>query len=346
MKSRGFGSRLRLFSTIGLLGIFPQCDMPWRDKTKTPSVIEDQTQAAKSGAVLHVAPGDSSTVLATLGGKPMVTSAQVNEQVEAEPRLKEMRPMLGEACIDGQVLQALIQKAVVSEWAHEKNLASKPDYAAERARMIDSIEYILNTRHLANDLSVAVTEAEIKAFYEANKTNPQLMVSRGGVKAACVSFDKEEDAKAFVSKVESYKGDVKRAAQELKALDKFKDFALIHAQSVGIDPALREQIIGMEKVPTTKVCKVSDALWYVVRATGKEEPKYVPFETVKGKIRESLESKKRMEELDRKLTELKAKYGVSLTESGDKLNKAAEECMRKFQQQAPAEGELAQRTNK
>lgn len=351
MEKRSAASTVKLLSVFGLISIIPRCDNwscgPACQEAQKPQPIMHQPESAGPSASpeAYVPVSDRSEVLAVIEGKPLISRAQIDAQIDAEPQMKAMKQMLGSDCIGGQVLQALMNKAVVGRYAKDNNFNKRADYKEERERMIDSVEYLLNTKYFAQELAVNVGDAEVREFYDANKEKPNFLVSQGGVRAACIPFDKEQDAKAFVAKVEQNKGDIKKAAQAAGLADKLKDFMVINAQSIGIDPVLREKILALQKVPGTSICMVSDSSFYVVTATGKEEPKYVSYDDVRPRIKEMLENQKRMQVFQQKIEELAGNYKITRTKSGDELVKAAEECLQKARQ-AAGQGEMVKQSKR
>jgi hypothetical protein len=134
------------------------------------------------------------------------------------------------------------------------------------------------------------------------------MISRGGVQASGVSFDKEASAKAFFDKAKGVK-DFAKVAKEAGLSDKVRDFKLVNAQSVGIDPVLRNKIVAATKFPSVEMLKAGEQYW-VLQVTSKEEAKYRPFEQVKAEIEREVEKQKRMEVFEQHINKLKTEYKV------------------------------------
>ena len=174
---------------------------------------------------------------------------------------------------------------------------------------------MLNTKYFSQEHPVQVADAELQEFYDKNKdTMPDLLISRGGTKAVGVSFDKEDDAKAFLAKVNAAKGDVKKAADDAKLSKNYRDFKLVNKQSVGIDAVLRDKVVELKKVPATELVKAGDKSIWVVRATEKEEVKYRPFDQVKAGLEQYVAREKRMEAFEKEISRLKQDYNVVVNE--------------------------------
>jgi len=52
----------------------------------------------------------------------------------------------------------------------------------------------------------------------------------------------------------------------------------------------------------------------VINATAKEEPKYLPYEQIRDRIKEQLEQQKRVEAFTKDVEELKKEYAVEINE--------------------------------
>jgi len=311
--------------TVGLLlGLLPGCECPdWIPFCGKKSV-SNVCPAGPASSTQFVSPDDTSEVLAYLDDQPLVTRAQIEEQIEMNPQLKAMKSMMDPALLEFQLMNGLIHVGILKKYVTVHNINQQPEYQKKLNQAIESFTNVLNAEFFGQTLPVSVSESDVKEFYEANKDKiPQLMVSRGGVKAACVQFDTEKEARNFVDEV-NQTGDIKKVAQDRGLVGKFKDFMVINSQSFGYDPLLKEKILAMQKIPGTEVCKVSDAVFYVVSASGKEEPSYVPFATVKKQLKDYLENEKRRQVMNQELDKLIEQYKVTKSEAGQELAKKAE----------------------
>jgi hypothetical protein len=172
----------------------------------------------------------------------------------------------------------------------------------------------LNAKFFNEKVSVSVSDSEAKSFYDANKDKMQgIVISQGGTAAQGIEFNNPVDARAFVTKVKMSQNDFKKAAQEDGLTAKIKDFKLVNSQSIGIDEVLRDKIVAIKTVPTIEMIEVNGKYW-VIAATAKEEPKYIPYEQIKDRLKQQLEQNKRVEILEKKINELRGEYGVTINE--------------------------------
>jgi len=260
----------------------------------------------------------------TMSGDVVITTksfeAEFDQLLEENPHLKSVLAMMPAA--KKNFLLGMVNQQIVDKWVADNKVDQKEAYAKELDRMMRSVKRMLNTKYFGLEHPVQVGENEINEFYDKNKDSmPDLVVSRGGVKAVGVSFEKEADAKAFVSKVRELK-DITKAANVAHVNKNLRDFKLVNSQSLGMDAALRDKIVSLEKVPTVELVKVSDKSFWVVSATAKEASQYRPLEQVKAGLEQYVAKEKRMEMFDKEITQLKADYKVVINEDALKPEEA------------------------
>lgn len=260
----------------------------------------------------------------TMSGDVVITTksfeAEFQQLLEENPHLKSVLAMMPDA--KKNFLMGMVNQQVVDKWVAANKVDQKEEYAKELERMMRSVKRMLNTKYFGLEHPVQVGDAEVTEFYNKNKDSmPDLIVSRGGVKAVGVSFEKEAEAKAFVGKVRELK-DISKAANVAHVSKHLRDFKLVNAQSLGIDAVLRDKIVSLEKVPCIELVKVSDKSFWVVSATAKEESQYRPLEQVKAGLEQYVAKEKRMEMFDKEITKLKTEYNVVINEEALKAEEA------------------------
>jgi len=268
-----------------------------------------KAESKEAGAAAEPMSGE---VLATMNGKPVVTVSglkqQMNQLMEENPQLKSVLPFMPD--VEQNVFKSMVSQEVVNRYVVENKIKEKDEYRKDKERAEKALENALNYKYFALANPVKITEAEVKNFYETYKNSiPELMISRGGVQATGVAFDKEAGAKTFFEKVKGGKADFAKAAKEAGMGDKVRDFKLVNAQSVGIDPVLRNKIVSTTKFPSVDMLKAGEQYW-VVAVTAKEDAKYRPFEQVKADIEREVEKQKRMEVFEQQIGKLKTEYKV------------------------------------
>jgi hypothetical protein len=270
----------------------------------------------------EVVAGD--VVVATMGGKPMLTLKEFEERFEqllaGQPQLRAMMQYMPDLKVE--VAKSLVSQSIIDKYVKESGLDKSAEYKNDLEQARSQAQTVVNIKHFRKSFEKPVTAEEVKAYYDEHKDDhPELLRSRGGVPAVGVSFDKEADAKAFQSKVAGKNADeFKKVAESEKLGSKVRNFGLVNAQSLGMDATLRDKIISLKK-PATELVKVNDKTVWVVHVGAKEEAQYRPFEEVKSGLEKYLADKKVQDAMDQKLEELKTKYDIKVME--DVLKPAA-----------------------
>jgi hypothetical protein len=250
-----------------------------------------------------------------MDGKPIVTKKRLESEkhdlMESNPQLKMMLAMMDESQLDRNLAEGLASQAIVNRYIQESGTDKSSEYQQEYKRILASVQNMLNTKFFTKDFSADITDSEARDFYEKNKQlMPQLVVSHGGVRATCVMFDSEDQAKRFADKVRTAKTSLKDAADADKLSGQFKELNLVHNQSLGIDTVLREKISNISSFPTIDICVLSDGKVATYEATEKEDAKYRPFEQIKDELKKMLEKQKTSEIFENEVKKLKEKYNV------------------------------------
>ncbi|MEX0849260.1 MAG: peptidyl-prolyl cis-trans isomerase [Candidatus Dependentiae bacterium] len=274
---------------------------------------DDKTTAAGSNSTAAKSLDDGSEVLLTIDGRPVITlnslNAEFDRLLEESPQLAQVLPFMPDA--KSNFLQGMVNQEVVDYYISNKGLDRTPEYVQEFEKTMDQVKKMLNTKYFGEKHPVKVSEAEVRAFYEENKNKlPDLMISQGGVKAEGVSFNKEDDAKAFLAKAKEGKADFEKVAKDAGFADNYRDFKMVNNQSLAIDPALRSKLVSLNRFPTNELVKVGD-MWWVVKAHSKEEPKYRPLDDqLKPSLEEYLKKQKQMELFEKVIDGYKKEFNV------------------------------------
>lgn len=294
---KSFSSKMSFVLVLSSVAFLPSCD--WL-KNKLGMVKADSTESVAASVA-----GDE--VIATAEGKPLLYRSEVNNQLKT---IIEMTPQLAqiEGIEDHLAASMAIQK-LISREVNELGLNKTKEYLQQQ----EAFTQMLNGRAFAAQHQPDVTEEEKKAYFDKNKENlPEVMVSRGGVPVTSVSFAKEADAKAFLEKAKAKAGKLEEVAKDAKLAEKFRDYKLVHANSYGIEPALREKVLAIKKLPSTELIKINDTAYYVVHVGAKEAPKYRAYEEVKGAIEQRLVGEKQNQSLEKAVEDLKKKYNFQM----------------------------------
>jgi len=251
-------------------------------------------------------------------GSSMVTQSDFDDRLEMLMREKPELKSISDAflpVLKGQLLTSLVYEKIICRWIKDNKVSDRPEYKARIEQISHAVKNAIDAEFFTKAYQVSLTEEEKRDFYEKNKDRMSgVLISRGGVKATGVKFDKEADAKEFYRKVEAKSKDFDRLVKESKLVDKKRDFNLVNTQSSGIDNDLREKILDVDKVPKIEMIKASDSTFWVVNATEKQEPKYRSYELVEKDVERMVQQSKQGEVLQTELEKLKVAYGVKVKE--------------------------------
>lgn len=318
MKVRGANSKnLQLLFVFLTLVVLSGCK-PWEwitgKKTDTKK-IEDIGFPVMPGEQTADLPAG---ILAVWGdGTPMVTQKEFDERMEMimkqKPELKDMQeafmPML-----KAQLFTGLVYTKVIGKWIKENKIDQQEEYKKMLDQFLEEVKIHVNTTFFSKEIEVEPTEADVKDYYEKNKDRIAL-VSRGGVQAVGVKFKDEKAANAFLDKAKAKGADFDKLVKADPVLKgNMQDFNLVNIQSRGIDRKLVKNILDIKDFPSAVLIKVDDKTFWVVNATSKEEAAYQPYSEVKENIYNMVKQTKQGEATQKRLDELKAKYGVKVKE--------------------------------
>jgi hypothetical protein len=304
-------------SVVATLSFLPGCV----DKFKG----NDNQVAAESITARESVPM-TGEVLVTMRGVPAITTDSLEKEKEkllkANPQLKQALAFMDSREVDRNILEGLVHQKVVDAYIIDNKIDQQPAYQAELRDLCESMERMLNSKYFSERNPVSVSEADMKNFYEANKEKT-LRISQGGIAATGIEFADGAAARAFAARAKTSPGGFKKVAQDDNLNAKIKDFKLVNNQSVGIDDKLRDKIVAIKTVPSIEIFEINGMFW-VINATSKEEPKYVPYEQIRDRIKEQLEQQKRVEVFTKDVDALKKEYDVQINEEYFKPEETAQ----------------------
>ena len=260
-------------------------------------------------------------VLLTIDGKPKITVNDFEQYKKQfftiQPQYQQIlqfMPKTEQIRIDQNIFQNMINEVFFQEWVGKNQIDKRKDYQDDLNMIIDMGKRNLAIKYYQEKNPIKLTEAEIKKFYEDNKDKmPELTESPGGVHAKAVKFENEMDAKNFLEKVKNADGKLEKVAKD--AGHKVEELKQINQMSFHIDSSVRQKLLELKKFPTHLHVKAGDKSHYVLHATHKDKPKYVPFEQVKAGLENFLKQQKMGDMLTKGAEKLKKKYnGVENTE--------------------------------
>jgi cytidylate kinase len=288
MKTYAGHTKLML-SFVGALFILPSCG----DSSK-----KDQGSGATGAA----------EILMTINGKPVITvadfEADYEQNLEQQPQLKSFAAFMPDFKLT--IFSNLAAQKLIEHWAVNNKVVDKPEYKADRKQLLDRIDRALATKYFQAEHPIAVTDVEVKKFYDDNKDTVYAM-SPSGVTASGIVFDKEASAKDFLAKVQQPGATFNKVAKEMKLVT--RAFGRVNDQNQTIDQTLKGKILAVKKFPSVQLFNADKAFW-VVQVTGREEAKYYPFEQAKQDAHDRLTTERMTEMFNIELEKLKKEYQV------------------------------------
>lgn len=286
-------------------------------------------------------------VLVTIKGMPAITTdtlaVEKEKFLKANPQIKQALGFMDPKAFDRNLLEGLIGQKIADEYVTSQKIDQTAAYKAELKELCESMERMLNAKYFSEKKTVNVPDSEVRAFYESNKDKLRgVMTSPGGVMATGIEFANQAAARNFVSKAKATPGGFKKAAQDENLNAKIKDFKLVNSQSIGVEELLRDKIVGIKTVPSIEIVEADGKFW-VINATSKEEPKFIPYEQIKEKLQQELEQNKRVELFEKEINELRKEYAVEVNED---YFKGAEQAQEEMPQPAEQRGGIANAADK
>ncbi len=303
---------------ISSLLLLPSCGIvDWVKEKFGGGTTGDTGQMALQVPTTPVAT-DGSPILATINGKPLITKNMLDNEkkklLESNPQLQAMIALMDEKQLDRNLVDGMTSREIIRKYVADNKVDSSDKYKKDFEMVISQVRDALNTRYFMEAFSVAISDGEIKSFYEENKESiPNLLISRGGVETTGLAFKDEMQAKEFAAKARANKNDIMRIAKEAGIAERVKDFKLVNDQSVGIEPELRDKIIEIKSTPTIRTFKIGKEYW-VVAADKLEKAQYRALDQVKDELRQLLEKDKTMKRFEEEVARLRNEYRIELNE--------------------------------
>ncbi len=315
MNAKRRGSHAIALLMVGSIVVLPSCGLVDWVKEKFGGA---QKAAPEQEAMEIIVEEDGSPVLAYMDGKPLVTQkmldAEKKKLIEANPQMEAMLQLMDQKQLDRNLADGMASRAMIRKYVKDKGIIQSDRYQKDFSMAMTQVKDLLNTRYFMEDFKVNANDAEIQAFYNENKEHmPNLLISRGGVASMGIAFDTDQAARDFMEKVKENKNNISRAAKATNLSEKVKNFNLVNAESIGIEPELRDKIVEIKTTPSLHKFKIGKEYW-VIGASRKEDAKYRELETVKNEIKQMIEKDKTMKVVEEQVARLKDDYRVGFNE--------------------------------
>lgn len=329
---------------VALLGM-PACSL--LDYFKKDGAPVEQS-AGSSDASMPAAAQLTGDVLATIDGKPAITvdmfEKEFNTLVESNQQIKALLPLMPD--LQDRFFEGLLSQQLVDRYIAKNKIDQTEEYKQQLNDFLKQARQVINEMFFSKQFPANVSESEVRKYYDQNKANiPDLVISFGGVNTMGVEFANADEAKAFMEKVKGKAAQFEKIAKESGLASKFRDFKLVNAQSVGLDPAIRSKVVSITTFPSVELVKGNDKKEWVVVALNKEEAKYQDFDKVKEPLKAAVAQEKQNEVKMNELEKLKKEYNVEINKSyfdkkkDNQKNAQMEQLQEAIKQQAQAKPE-------
>lgn len=339
--------RLHFFTLMVALLSLPACSL--LDFFKKDEKSSTQSTASASDMAIPESSSQlTGDVLASIDGKPVITvdsfEKEFNTLVESNQQIKALLPLMPD--LQDRFFEGLLNQQLVDRYIAKNKIDQTEEYKQQFNDFLKQARQVINEMFFSKQFPANVSDAEVRKYYDQNKANiPDLVISFGGVNTMGVEFANADEAKAFMEKVKGKAAQFEKIAKESGLGAKFRDFKLVNAQSVGLDPAIRSKVISINSFPTIELVKGNDKKEWVVVALSKEEPKYQDFEKVKEPLKAAVAQEKQNEVKMHELEKLKKEYNVNINKAyfdkkkESQKNAQMEQIQEAIKQQAQAKPE-------
>lgn len=240
-------------------------------------------------------------VLAVVGGEE-ITQEEFNLFLQAVPREQQAylsNPQFREQCLQQFIALRLFAK---------EGETLKLDESDEFKYMIANAKRDILAQLVMNEMmkQIVVTEEELKAYYEANKSQFQKGET---VRAKHILVDEEEKCKEILSAIENGETAFEIAAQEHSNCPSGSKGGDLGAFGKGQMVKEFEDAAFTAEIGAIVGPVKTQFGYHLIKVEEKKEAEETPFEEVKTTIQRTLLQKKQNEAYAAKVKELRKKYG-------------------------------------
>jgi len=281
---------IALFSVVMLSGCL---SWPWKKSVQTAS--EQGTNIANE------------EVLLSIDGKPVLTvedyENQLKEAAASSPQLEMMLQMTPDAEYEF-IFNNLKMTKLISHWAHATGITESAEFKKDRAHLQELLDTQLCVQYYDQAHPIDVSDADIKAFYDAEKDKlPGLLLAPGGVKTEAVKFESQAAAQTFLDVVKAQGNNLDKIAKDQKlSVNNF----VINESTFHSKP-LKDFALQASSYPVLGLVKADDAYW-VAKVVEKTAAKYQDFEKVKEGLRNFVRQQRKDENMRKAAEQFEKEY--------------------------------------
>lgn len=276
-------------------------------------------------------------VLLVIGGKPVLTVAEYEDQLTAARQAHQEIEMLLQMMPNAEkdyIFQGIMTGKIMQEWANKEGIDKDPEFKKQLKQMVDAMALNLYVKAFYDKYPVEISDADVKDFYDTKKDEIKgLQIAQGGTHVVYVRFDAKDKAEKFLEKVKEIKD-----ASKFQAIAKADNLVVADAiinEGSPISDTLKSAVLDIKKFPKKEIVKVGDNAFWVLLATGKSDAKYHDFKSpdVQQGLKKMMTDERRQKQLEEFIkkmkTELDVKEHLGYFEQKENQKKAAMEAMMK-----------------
>lgn len=291
------------------------------------AVAEEKIKAAsKPMAPQEAAQHDpDDPVLVKVDGKPVVYKKAFLEFAEqalkANPYLANFGITSYEAApapIKEQLIEAMVQQQLVTNWAHDEGIANTDQFQEDFAKTCEQVKQALLAQTFEKQIldTITVTDQEIEQEYQT--TRERFVKGYGSLTVVGASFTDQAQADQFHDAVAVQQvGAFNQVAEQMGAL--VKEFGKISrdprvAMSGDVPFNVRKAVFSLEDDHYFARAQEGDAYW-VLQVVDRERAEYMSFEEVAPQVAEMVKANKFRTARDERLAELRGQHTVDIDTS-------------------------------
>ncbi len=297
------GSLLMLTITL-----IPGCFGPCGKKESTSSTTD-----AKSGLVL-----------VKIDNKPVINETEfnnnINQMLQANPYFKGAGAQSLPLSIKRKFLDELIKQELIIADATKNGLDQDAEFRKALEDMQKLVKRSLTVQFFEKKIydGIVVDDSEIAKHFEENKE--RYVKNAGGVLVGAVRFDTDRDADAFLAKSKSTKtyADFEKMAKDKSG--QFRSFGRVNNQEAqrgyqfeSVPAPIKEAALKAQSLPLVSKIKSGKDVW-VMHVSDKQDTEVFELSEIKPQIVNMIKNNKFKDQLDKAISDLKAKMTIDVTE--------------------------------
>lgn len=260
-----------------------------------------------------IASTGSGEILATINGKPLLTSTDYEEKLamarQANPQVEMILAMMPNAEKEF-IFKGILVSELMKAWAQEEGIEYTAEFQKQRRQLHEAVDAQLYMKAFDEAHPVQVGDSEVASFYEEKKDAiPGLVLTPSGVEASVVKISGKDNAEAFLAKVK----DVKKAATFKVLADEAKhrvENITINARA-SVPDEIKSAAAEFVKVPSVHMLK-ADGKYWIILATSKTQAQYrdINDPEIKEGLRKMISDERKNQQMEQLIEQLKKDLNV------------------------------------